>query len=267
MDKQAPRVRLLIADDEPEIVEELYEYLSEFGYRCYGSFSATEACERFRNDPQIGLVLCDLHMPGMNGIQLVQELERIAGLERPFEAIIFTGQSESEDVIRAMRAGVSDFFQKPVDMEALLRTIRALEARLEERAQDYRRLGELNEKLQSLAESVDELYQHIHTRRHNFNSPSPALPGPANSTAQPQLLTEIAVPVQFQTLSPRQMAVARLVGKGLTNYQIACELGITENTVKLYVSQVLRLTSMHNRTQLALALSPIGNSGNGQTTH
>ena len=36
----------------------------------------------------------------------------------------------------------------------------------------------------------------------------------------------------------------------------SCELGITENTVKLYVSQVLRLTHMNNRTQLALALSP-----------
>ena len=59
-------------------------------------------------------------------------------------------------------------------------------------------------------------------------------------------------------MSPRQLDVARLVGKGLTNYQIACELGITENTVKLYVSQVLRLTHMHNRTQLALALSPSG---------
>jgi len=62
--------------------------------------------------------------------------------------------------------------------------------------------------------------------------------------------------------------VARLVGKGQTNYQIACELGITENTVKLYVSQVLRLTHMHNRTQLALALSP-SRSGTRQrdTTH
>jgi DNA-binding NarL/FixJ family response regulator len=69
-------------------------------------------------------------------------------------------------------------------------------------------------------------------------------------------------------LSPRQLEVARLVGKGHTNYQIACELGITENTVKLYVSQVLRLTHMHNRTQLALALTP-RTSGlrQRQTTH
>ena len=68
------------------------------------------------------------------------------------------------------------------------------------------------------------------------------------------------MPAIFKQLSPRQLDVARLVGKGQTNYQIACELGITENTVKLYVSQVLRLTHMHNRTQLALALSPSNSS-------
>ena len=62
--------------------------------------------------------------------------------------------------------------------------------------------------------------------------------------------------------------MAKLVSKGLTNYQIACDLGITENTVKLYVSQVLRLTHMNNRTQLALALSPSAASQqHRQTAH
>jgi DNA-binding NarL/FixJ family response regulator len=40
----------------------------------------------------------------------------------------------------------------------------------------------------------------------------------------------------------------------MTNYQIACELGISENTVKLYVSQVLKATNMPSRTKLAIAL-------------
>ena len=52
------------------------------------------------------------------------------------------------------------------------------------------------------------------------------------------------IPTIFKQLSPRQLDVAKLVSKGQTNYQIACDLGITENTVKLYVSQVLRLTHM-----------------------
>ena len=81
--------------------------------------------------------------------------------------------------------------------------------------------------------------------------------GPAPQSEGEAVSEEVLeVPAIFNQLSPRQLDVARLVGKGQTNYQIACELGITENTVKLYVSQVLRLTHMHNRTQLALALSP-----------
>lgn len=265
MDKQCHAVKLLIVDDEADIVDELGEFLTGCGYSCTESHSAKEACERFRNDPQIGIVLCDLNMPGMNGIQLVQELERIADFERPFEAIIFTGQTESRDVIEAMRAGVSDYFQKPVDMDALLQTIRRLELNLEERAQDYRQLGQLNDKLQSLAESIDTLYQSIHRRRHNFGA---AMAPGSPSTPNAQVLDEMPMPAPFRLLSPRQLAVARLVGKGLTNYQIACELGITENTVKLYVSQVLRLTHMHNRTQLALALSPSGSSQQmGLTAH
>jgi DNA-binding NarL/FixJ family response regulator len=265
MDKQCHTVKLLIVDDEPDIVDELSEFLTGCDYSCTGSHSAIEACERFRNDPQIGIVLCDLNMPGMNGIQLVQELERIADFERPFEAIIFTGQTESRDVIEAMRAGVSDYFQKPVDMDALLQTIRRLELNLKERAGDYHQLGQLNDKLQSLAESIDTLYQSIHKRRHNFGA---AMAPGSPSTTNAQVLDEMPMPAPFRLLSPRQLAVARLVGKGLTNYQIACELGITENTVKLYVSQVLRLTHMHNRTQLALALSPGGSSRQmGLTAH
>jgi len=76
----------------------------------------------------------------------------------------------------------------------------------------------------------------------------------------------VEVPAIFNQLSLRQLEVARLVGKGQTNYQIACELGITENTVKLYVSQVLRLAHMHNRTQLALALSPSSSGGRQRVT-
>ncbi|WP_375738735.1 response regulator transcription factor [Pseudomonas boanensis] len=49
-------------------------------------------------------------------------------------------------------------------------------------------------------------------------------------------------------LSPRQLEVVRRISKGMTNSQTACELGLTENTVKLYVSQVLRLNLTNSRT-------------------
>jgi len=158
-------------------------------------------------------------------------------------------------VIKALRAGFADYYQKPIDLDELLDGLQRQEVALQERQKSLQ-LGHLNQKLQYLSESIDDLYQDLDKVRRN---PSPRGGAEASDDAfiDPDRLQ---IPSIFNQLSPRQLDVARLVGKGQTNYQIACELGITENTVKLYVSQVLRLTHMHNRTQLALALSP-NNSG------
>ncbi|MAC00012.1 MAG: DNA-binding response regulator [Pseudomonadaceae bacterium] len=239
--------KLLIVDDDPIIVDELSEYLGACGYACQVSHSAEHAIELFQQDPAIGIVLSDLHMPGLDGLQLIQELERLSAGERIFEAVIFTGQSESSDVIAAMRAGIADYHQKPIDLEEVLLTIKRLERHRNERLQDAQRLDQLNQKLQLLSESLGELHHDIHQMRNRCSQP------PAKAS---EAVLEREIPSNFNQLSPRQLDVARLIGKGMTNYQISCELGITENTVKLYVSQVLRLTHMHNRTQLALALSP-----------
>ena len=101
----------------------------------------------------------------------------------------------------------------------------------------------ISERLEEMTNSLRELQKDVS--------------GLHNSDAEPTAVVE-SLPVTelpgYSKLSPRQIEVAELLGKGLTNYQICCELGISENTVKLYVSQVLRATNMHNRTLLALAL-------------
>lgn len=250
VNKLTSAIKVLVVDDQPLIVEELCEFLESSGYRCVPCESSKEAIERFSDDLAIGLVLCDLHMPDMDGIQLVQELQRLAGKHRAFEAIMLTGRADKQDVIKALRAGIADYYQKPVNLDELLEGLQRQETVLQER-QKTLQLGHLNQKLQDLSSSIDDLYQDLDKVR---RGPAPASDEATRETG------ELEIPAIFNQLSPRQLDVARLVGKGQTNYQIACELGITENTVKLYVSQVLRLTHMHNRTQLALALSP-GNSG------
>ncbi|POA52867.1 MULTISPECIES: response regulator transcription factor [unclassified Pseudomonas] len=252
MNKLTSQMKVLVVDDQPLIVEELCEFLEGSGYRCVPCQSSRDAVDSFARYPEIALVLFDLHMPDLDGIELVQELQRIAGKHRVFEAIMLTGQSDKQDVIKALRVGVADYYQKPIDLAELLEGLRRQEAALQERQKSLH-LGQLNQKLQFLSESIDDLYQDLDKVRR-----SPADPG---AQAEPGADADtVEIPTIFNQLSPRQLDVARLVGKGQTNYQIACELGITENTVKLYVSQVLRLTHMHNRTQLALALSP-SNSG------
>ncbi|MFL1528591.1 response regulator transcription factor [Pseudomonas sp. O230] len=252
MNKPTSAVKVLVVDDQPLIVEELCEFLESSGYRCVPCESSAQAVERFTEDADIGLVLCDLHMPGLDGIQLVQELQRLSGKHRAFEAIMLTGRADKQDVIKALRAGIADYYQKPIDLDELLEGIARQEVALQERQKNLQ-LGHLNQKLQYLSESIDDLYQDLDKVRRR-----PQLSDSSDSDVSD--LDRIEIPAVFNQLSPRQLDVARLVGKGQTNYQIACELGITENTVKLYVSQVLRLTHMHNRTQLALALSP-SNSG------
>lgn len=246
MNKLTP-IKILVVDDQPLIVEELCEFLESSGYRCVPCESSREALDAFVADPQIGLVLCDLHMPEMNGIELTQSLQKIAGKQRPFECILLTGRADKQDVIKALRIGIADYYQKPVDLTELLEGIQRQETILRDR-QKNDHLGHLNQKLQFLAESIDGLYQDMES----VLRPEQAASEPASE----RVLSEVQIPSIFKQLSPRQQDVARLVGKGQTNYQIACDLGITENTVKLYVSQVLRLTHMNNRTQLALALSP-----------
>ncbi|AZF30144.1 Two-component transcriptional response regulator, LuxR family [Pseudomonas sp. R4-35-07] len=245
MDKLNSAVKVLVVDDQPLIVEELCEFLESSGLRCVPCESSQQALTRFSEDTEIGLVLCDLHMPEMDGIELVQALQKVAGRQRVFEAIMLTGRADKQDVIKALRAGIADYYQKPINLDELLEGLQRQLAALQERKSDLQ-LGNLNQKLQFLSESINDLYQDLDKVRRN----------PKGEEATTEETGPVEIPAIFNQLSPRQLDVARLVGKGQTNYQIACELGITENTVKLYVSQVLRLTHMHNRTQLALALSP-----------
>ncbi|MGG5291624.1 response regulator [Pseudomonas shirazensis] len=246
VNKSVSEVKVLVVDDQPVIVEELCEFLENQGYTCFAAHSTAEALERFQADDGIGLVLSDLHMPERDGIELMRALKELAGRQRMFEAIMLTGRADKQDVIRALREGFADYYQKPMDLTELLAGVRRQEQALLERRRNFRELGTLNERLQYLADSIDDLYQDLEKARgqgvHRRAGDAPE--------------GESELPAVFEKLSPRQLEVAKLVSKGKTNYQIACELGITENTVKLYVSQVLRLTHMHNRTQLALALTP-----------
>lgn len=244
----ASPVKILIVDDQPLIVEELCEFLESSGYRCVPCAHSVEAIDKFREDSAISLVVCDLNMPEYDGVELVKALKEVAGPDRAFEAIMLTGRADKNDVVRALRQGFADYYQKPVDLDELLAGVKRQEAALQALQKDYRHLGHLNEKLKYLAESIDGLYQDLDKVRGQAPDKS--------DTAEENDADNEIIPSICSDLSPRQLDVARLVGKGKTNYQIACELGITENTVKLYVSQVLRLTHMHNRTQLALALSP-----------
>lgn len=246
MSKAVSEMKVLLVDDQAPSIKSLSTFLERQGYRCIAAQDAQQAVDCYKRDSAIGLVLCDLQMADADGLELLARLKAAEPRSRLFEAILLTAHTDKQAIIHALREGFADYYQKPADFDELLNGVRRQEQSLLERQRQVRELGGLNQRLHELAESLDELYLDLERAR------GQSLQRRSTDPAE----VDVELPTLFDKLSPRQLEVARLVSKGKTNFQIACELGITENTVKLYVSQVLRLTHMHNRTQLALALTP-----------
>ena len=242
--------KILIVDDEPFIVEELVEFFSDAGLSCIGCTSSSEAIRIFHEDEHISIILSDYRMPEVNGIQLIEMLSRSKRQERVLGSILFTGDADKDDIVAALRAGISDYYSKPLDLDLLLSGVKRLQASLATQRKALsaqlitERLSEMTSTLLELQAGVD---------RWSVDQDDTASPEKELANQQQQ------VP-GLSLLSPRQVEVAHLIGRGMTNYQIACELGISENTVKLYVSQVLKATNMPSRTQLAIALGLTSNS-------
>lgn len=242
--------KILIVDDEPFIVEELVEFFSDAGLSCIGCTSSSEAIRIFHEDEHISIILSDYRMPEVNGIQLIEMLSRSKRQERVLGSILFTGDADKDDIVAALRAGISDYYSKPLDLDLLLSGVKRLQASLATQRKALsaqlitERLSEMTSTLLELQAGVD---------RWSVDQDDTASPEKELANQQQQ------VP-GLSLLSPRQVEVAHLIGRGMTNYQIACELGISENTVKLYVSQVLKATNMPSRTRLAIALGLTSNS-------
>lgn len=239
-------VRILILDDEPEIVEELQEYLTTLGYDCEGVTSTAEARQRFLDDTDIGIILTDVKMPQEDGIRFVDWLVRQHEDDRVFEAVIFTGHGSHEKAVQALRAGVRDYFQKPLDLDQVAASVERLRERVIKRRQ-ARTPTEIVPQLDALGSSLSELSNDLSALRRRLGV-ADTEPAP-DRTATPSPIDNPA----FDRLTARQKQVVELVANAYSNYQIAYELGITENTVKLYVSQILHTLGFSNRTQLALA--------------
>jgi signal transduction histidine kinase len=117
--------RILIVDDE-EVVRGLFaEYLSQ-NYSCATASDAQEALELLSREP-FALVLTDIQMPGLGGIEL---LRKITELYSDTAVIIVSGIDRMQRVIDAIRVGASDYIVKPCELDVLeLRVERALERR------------------------------------------------------------------------------------------------------------------------------------------
>jgi two-component system response regulator HydG len=121
-----PSATLLVADDDPGLRESLERALSREGYRVVVASDGDAALERLQGGG-IDLVLTDLKMPGLTGIELLRAVKAIAP---DVDVILLTAFGTIEEAVKAMKEGAYDFVTKPFQRAQLLRLIRqALERR------------------------------------------------------------------------------------------------------------------------------------------
>jgi two-component system response regulator AtoC len=105
--------RILVVDDDPSIRETFEDCLTVSGYevRCAGS--AEEALQRW-TEYQPDLIITDVRMPGMSGIDL---LERLRKNDEDADVLVITAFEDMETAVAAMKAGAYDYLVKPLDLD------------------------------------------------------------------------------------------------------------------------------------------------------
>lgn len=106
---------ILAVDDEPNMRRLLEISLRQAGYTPQSAEHARAALQVLKNE-QVDLIVSDLHMPGMSGLDLLKHL-REEGDMTPF--IIVTAQGEIETAVEAMKHGAADYILRPFDLEVL----------------------------------------------------------------------------------------------------------------------------------------------------
>jgi DNA-binding NtrC family response regulator len=108
---------VLLVDDETPFVEAMTRRLSKRNLSITSAFSGDEALRRLKENDQVEVVILDVKMPGMDGIETLQEIRQRYPL---VEVIMLTGHATVESAIEGMKRGAFDYLMKPCDIDHLI---------------------------------------------------------------------------------------------------------------------------------------------------
>ena len=113
--------RLLIVDDDPELLQFLIDELGGAGHQCIGCDNGQDALLRWRQE-EFDLVVLDWTLPDFSGVELCRRL-RSSGNTTP--VLMLTARDEIDERVRALDAGVDDYLTKPFNLKELHARVRA----------------------------------------------------------------------------------------------------------------------------------------------
>jgi len=126
-----PEGKILVVEDDPDIRAILTRFLGRRGYQVKAAENGVEAFEMLGDEP-VDLVLSDVRMPRMNGLEL---LRAVRERDPDIQLVLMTAFSTVRDAVEAIQAGAADYVEKPIDFRRLERVVanalqkRALEHR------------------------------------------------------------------------------------------------------------------------------------------
>ena len=156
---EAPRERILVIDDEPDIRKTLKMTLEYEGYEILTAATGSEGLDRVRAE-RPDAILLDIKMPGMDGLEVLERM-KVQGSEAPI--LIISGHGDISDAVKATKLGAFDFLEKPLEQERLLLALRnALKHRLLSReVEQLRQLEEDGSELMGQSRPMQELRSSI----------------------------------------------------------------------------------------------------------
>lgn len=212
-------IHIMIVDDHPVFRQGMRDVLeTEPRISVVGEASDGEQAIAVADDVQPDVILMDINLPTMNGLQVTREIKA----RRPeTKFVMITGYDDAEQVFHALRVGAAAYCPKDISPEALIGVILSVHA------------GNfvVDEKVMSHDQVVTWLEEKVGKMGSKLGAD----------------LEEYLVP-----LSPREMEILEHVTHGMSNKEIAFKLGISHQTVKNHMTSILRKLRVDDRTQAAV---------------
>lgn len=220
LENRAPhKLNVLIVEDHPLFREGLEKALGlEDDIRVVGFATDGEEGLRLTRKLLPDVVVLDVNLPGMNGIQVARQLK---SEQSQVGIIMLTAYHDSTQVLYAMRAGASAYCAKDIAPDELVSIIRDV---------------------------ADDMYI-VDGQRFDHDGIENWIQGNIEEIIGPNTLD----PEQhYIPLSPRETEILNAVTNGMSNKEIAVSLGISQQTVKNHMTSILRKLNVEDRTQAAV---------------
>lgn len=228
-------IRILLVDDHKLFrsgIRSLLQLYPEFDI----IGEAGDGMEGVKRSVQLqpDVVLLDLHMPGLTGVESARLIKEAAP---DIQVLVLTVSEEGDDLLQALRAGACGYLLKNIEADTLVSAIRAAAA------------GESVVSPQMLGKLIDSVREGSEAAQGAGTGPR-AQPAGGGAGSSGSAAGEGSA--GLAGLTPREREILAFIARGASNKEVARTLALAESTVKIHVQNLLRKLGLNSRVQAAV---------------